>query len=64
MDMKEAMKARHMVRKYTDRAIPADIVDKLNERVRMNNEQHGLSIRLITNDKTAVPGVIRCCAAN
>ena len=63
MDMKEAMKARHMVRKYTDRAIPADIVDKLNERVRMNNELHGLSISLMTNDKTAVPGVVRLILA-
>ena len=63
MDMKKAMKTRHMVRKYTDRAIPADIVDKLNERVRMNNELHGLSISLMTNDKTAVPGVIRLILA-
>ena len=63
MDMKEAMKARHMVRKYTDRAIPADIVDKLNKRVRMNNELHGLSISLMTNDKTAVPGVVRLILA-
>ena len=63
MDMKEAMKARHMVRKYTDRTIPADIVDKLNERIRMNNELHGLSIRLMTNDKSAVPGVVRLILA-
>ena len=63
MDMKEAMKARHMVRKYTDRTIPVDIADKLNERVRMNNELHGLSIRLMTNDKTAVPGVIKLILA-
>ena len=63
MDMKEAMKARHMVRKYTGRTIPADIVDRLNKRVRINNEQHGLSIGLMTNDKTAVPGVIRLILA-
>ena len=63
MDMKEAMKARHMVRKYTGRTIPADIVDRLNKRVRINNEQHGLSIRLMINDKTAVPGVIRLILA-
>ena len=63
MDMKEAMKARHMVRKYTGKTIPADIVDRLNKRVRINNEQHGLSIRLMINDKTAVPGVIRLILA-
>lgn len=34
MDMKQAMKERHMVRKYTDEPIPEDIVEKLNHRVR------------------------------
>ncbi|MBQ4596602.1 MAG: nitroreductase, partial [Firmicutes bacterium] len=38
------MKERHMVRKYTDEPIPEDIVEKLNHRVRENNEQYGLSI--------------------
>ena len=37
MDMKQAMKERHMVRKYTDEPIPEDIVEKLNRRVRENN---------------------------
>ena len=38
MDMKQAMKERHMVRKYTDQPIPEDIVEKLNDRVRENND--------------------------
>ncbi len=63
MDLKEAMQQRHMVRKYTDRKIPADIVEKLNGRVKQNNEQYGLSIRLMTNDKSAVPGVIKLILA-
>ncbi len=63
MTLQEAMKARHMVRKYTDKAIPADIVAKLNERVKQNNEQYGLSIKLMINDGSAVPGVIKLILA-
>ena len=63
MDMKQAMLERHMVRKYTDKAIPEDVVTKLNDRVRGNNEQFGLSIKLMTNDNTAVPGVIKLILA-
>ena len=59
MTLQEAMKARHMVRKYTDKAIPADIATKLNDRVKQNNEQYGLSIKLMINDGSAVPGVIK-----
>ena len=32
MTIKEAMKERHMVRKYVDKKIPEDLVSKLNER--------------------------------
>ena len=63
MTLKEAMKARHMVRKFTDKEIPADIVAKLNERVKQNNEQYGLSIKLMINDGSAVPGVIKLILA-
>ena len=63
MTLQEAMKARHMVRKYTDKAIPADIAAKLNERVKQNNEQYGLSIKLMINDGSAVPGVIKLILA-
>ena len=63
MTLQEAMKARHMVRKYTDKEIPADIVAKLNERVKQNNEQYGLSIKLMINDGSAVPGVIKLILA-
>ena len=63
MTLQEAMKARHMVRKYTDKAIPADIAAKLNERVKQDNEQYGLSIKLMINDGSAVPGVIKLILA-
>ena len=63
MNMKQAMKERHMVRKYTDKPIPEDIVSKLNDRVMENNERYGLSIRLMTNGGSAVPGVIKLILA-
>lgn len=63
MTLQEAMKARHMVRKYTNKTIPADIVVKLKDRVKQNNEQYGLSIKLMINDGSAVPGVIKLILA-
>lgn len=63
MDMKQAMRERHTVRKYTDKAIPKDIVSLLNERVRWNNEHYGLSIKLITNNNTAISRVIQLILA-
>lgn len=53
MDLREAMKTRHMVRKYTDKPIPTDIVQKLNERVAENNEKYGVAVELRTNDTSA-----------
>lgn len=42
MTMKEAMSARYMVRKYTDKAIPTEILTLLNERIVEKNRTHGL----------------------
>lgn len=63
MDMKEAMRQRHRVRRYKGKPISADIVEKLNDRVRQNNDKYGLAIKLITNDGSAVPGVIKLILA-
>ena len=63
MDMMQAMRERHMVRKYTDEPIPAEMVKKLEERLATHNERHGLSIRLMTNDASAVPGVVKLVLA-
>ena len=40
MTIKEAVKQRHMVRKYTDKVIPANLVELLNIRIADNNEKH------------------------
>ena len=44
MTMKVAMHERHMVRKYLDKPIPADIVETLNDRIRKLNNVHGGSV--------------------
>ena len=50
MTMKVAMHERHMVRKYLDKPIPADIVETLNDRIRKLNNDHGIEMKLITED--------------
>lgn len=50
MTIKEAMKERHMVRKYIDRPIPGDLVEKLNTRIAENNQTHNLSLFLVTGN--------------
>ena len=42
MDFKEAMRQRHMVRRYMDRPLPAEIVKELNGYIdKMNREGTG-----------------------
>ncbi|MBO1362384.1 nitroreductase [Prevotella sp. A2931] len=60
MGIKEAISARHMVRKYTDRPIPADIVAKLNARIEEINKKYGVNIALVTNvELSPIWGIIR-----
>ena len=59
MTMKVAMHERHMVRKYLDKPIPADIVETLNDRIRKLNNDHGIEMKLITEDKSAFSTVVR-----
>ena len=50
LDIKEAIRSRHSVRKYKDTPIPEDIVTKLNILIDACNEESGLHIQLITDD--------------
>ena len=50
MDIKEAIKSRHSVRKYKDTPIPEEIAAKLNVLIDACNEEGGLHIQLITDD--------------
>ena len=49
MTMTEAMRERHTVRKYTDKALPQEIIEKLNARIDENNSRFGLEVKLITD---------------
>nr|WP_325211425.1 nitroreductase family protein [uncultured Oscillibacter sp.] len=53
MTLEEAMRTRHTVRRYTDRKIPGDILEQLRERIRRNNEEHGLAMSLVTENTEA-----------
>lgn len=61
--MKEAMKARHMVRKYINKPIPMKVVELLQTRIAENNEKYNLSIKLHTNDTSAFNAVIKLILA-
>ena len=61
--MKEAMKERHTVRKYTDKAIPQEIIKLLNERIAVNNEKYKLAIKLNINDTSAFNAIIKLIMA-
>lgn len=63
MTLKEAMQARHAVRRYTDKSIPAEIISKLNARILENNEKYGLAVKLITNDESAFGALIKLVLA-
>ena len=50
MDLREAIKSRHSVRKYKDIPIPEELVEKLNMLIDACNAESGLHIQLITGD--------------
>ena len=59
MDVFEAMKARHSVRKYLAKPIPADVLTKLREEVDACNREGKLHIQLVTDE----PGAFDCAMA-
>ena len=63
MDLKEAMEQRHMVRRYTDRPIPAELVKQLNDRTAKMNEAYGTAITLKTEDTRAFNALIKLILA-
>ena len=63
MTIKEAISARHMVRTYTDKPIPVDIVIKLNGRIALMNDAHGVQMKLITGENAPVWGLMRLMGA-
>jgi nitroreductase len=56
MTLLEAIESRHSVRKYTDKAIPQDIIDTLKSKVEECNKLGNLHIQLVTNEPKAFKG--------
>lgn len=54
MTIKEAIKERHMVRQYTDKIIPADIVESLNARITENNKKYNLHLALVVGNSDGI----------
>ena len=48
MPITDAMRARHVVRRYLNKPLPDDVVVALRSRVEENNRTHGTDIRLLT----------------
>ena len=57
MTIREAIDARHSVRRYTKRPIDGEFLKALEDEIISCNAQSGLSIRLILNDPNAIKGL-------
>lgn len=63
MDMKEAMLKRHMVRKYMNKPIPDDLVNKMTERIEANNKEYNLNMKLMVDNAEAINAIIKLVLA-
>lgn len=59
MTIKEAIEKRHMVRQYTDKAIPADIVELLQACIAGNNQKYQLQLALVTGNADGISGLAK-----
>lgn len=59
MNLNEAMQVRHSVRKYMDKPLPDEIIEKLQVRISSNNDEYDLSVKLIQNDIKAFNAAIK-----
>ena len=58
MTLQEAITARHSVRKYIDKEIPADIVTALQDIIAEYNKVGNLNIQLVLNETRAFTGML------
>jgi len=58
MTLLEAITARHSVRKYLDKEIPADIIAALQDKIAECNKVGNLSIQLVQNETKAFTGML------
>jgi nitroreductase len=59
MDIKEAIYARHTVRKFQDKPLAEDVVKALQARIEKVNKEHQVKIKLVTNESVPVWGVMK-----
>ena len=58
MTLQEAISARHSVRKYIDKEIPADIITALHDKIAECNIVGSLNIQLVLNETRAFTGML------
>ena len=58
MTLLEAISARHSVRKYIDKEIPADIIAVLQDKIAECNKPGNLNIQLVLNETKAFTGML------
>ena len=58
MTILEAISARHSVRKYLDKEIPANIISALQDRIAECNNVGNLNIQLVQNETRAFTGML------
>lgn len=56
MELIEAVKARHSVRRYLDKPIEQSIIDSLNDQTETFNREAGLHFQLVTGEPKAFAG--------
>lgn len=59
MNIIEAMEKRHTVRKYTNQKISNEILEIIKKRIDELNNEYGLSMKLITENKDAFGGFVK-----
>ena len=63
MDMLQAMRERHTVRRYLDRPLEADVLVGVQDCLRAANERFGTDVRLVTDDESAFNAALRLVLA-
>jgi hypothetical protein len=58
MTIIEAIQNRHSVRRYTEKRIEGEVLFSLQEEVKKCNDESGLNIQLVTNDKDTFNSLI------
>ncbi len=58
MTLQEAITARHSVRKYIDKEIPAEIITALQDKIAECNKVGNLNIQLVLNETRAFQGMM------